>query len=136
MTIQHSPQNATGFSLRLLNHACDGVATLRDALIAKGVPVATLAHAAEVSVRTLQKATNGGRTRRGVLVRLAGLAVILDQLSDEGIPVSALWAPHTTHARAVIHEISGQSPIAAKLVTAMSTAPQSGQEQLQLPMAA
>ncbi len=137
MTTQHSQPNETGFSLRLLNHACDGAASLRDSLIRQGMRPQHVARAAGVSLRTLANCTDGARTRRGMLVRLAGLAVIVDQLVDRGIPVSVLWSPRTVEVDRVIQGIRAQSPIAAKLVDALDAMPTSRDDtQLSFPMAA
>ena len=137
MTMQYSPQNETGFSLRLLNHACDGAATLRDSLISRGMPAQYVARAAGVSLRTLAGCTDGARTRRGMLVRLAGLAVIVAQLGERGVPVTALWGPRTIDADRAVEEIRGQSPIAAKLVDALEAKSSSREDsQLSFPMAA
>ncbi len=135
MTMQHS-HNETGYSLRLLNHACDGAASLRDSLIRRGLPPQHIARAAGVSLRTLSNCTNGARTRRGMLVRLAGLAVIVDQMDERQIPLHALWSPRTSAAHDVIEEIRAQSPIATKLIDAVAAVPAPPDEQLSFPVAA
>lgn len=135
MTTLHS-HNETGYSLRLLNHACDGAASLRDSLIRQGLPPRHIARAAGVSPRALSNCTDGGRTRRGMLVRLAGLAVIVDQLNERRIPLHVLWSPRTSHDHDAVQEIRAQSPIAAKLVDALAMVPAPPDEQLRFPMAA
>ncbi len=136
MTNQFSPPAETGFSLRLLSRACDGAGTLRDTLIGAGLTPGLVARAAGVHVRTLRAITDGGRTPRGVLVRLAGLAVIVDQLAEHDVPATALRDSHTTASDAVVQDIRAQSPIAAKLIDAIRSAPARRDGQLSFPVAA
>ena len=94
MTTRYSPQIETGFSLRLLNRVCDGAGSLRDALLNEGLRPELIAFAGGVSLRTLRNATDNGRTRRGMLVRLAALAVIIEDLHSEDVPLQETISPY------------------------------------------
>ncbi len=140
MTTRYSPQIETGFSLRLLNRVCDGAGSLRDALLNEGLRPELIAFAGGVSLRTLRNATDNGRTRRGMLVRLAALAVIIEDLHSEDVPLQALRGPRTVHDQMVLDGIRARSPIAQKLLDAIEawtpTPQTSDDEQLRFPMAA
>lgn len=107
---------AQAFALRVFAQVCDGPRVLRDRLVAAGLDTWTIAGAAGCSPRTLARATDGGSTPRGVLLRLGALSVVVDQLRANGVCVDGLVGPWDERARGVLDHIAGQSDIAARVI--------------------
>ncbi len=116
-----APTPAQVFALRLFAQACDGPRVLRDRLVAAGLDSVTIARAVGCSPRVLARVRDGGSTPRGVLMRLAGLAVVVEQLRANGVALAALAAPRDAHAAEAIAHLADQSDIARRLLDALAT---------------
>lgn len=119
---QTAPSPAQVFALRLFAQVCDGPRTLRDRLLAAGLDTLTIARVVGCSPRLLTRITHGGATPRGVLMRLAGLAVIADQLRANGVPVTAVGGPCDARSAEVINHLADQSDIAQRLINGLAIA--------------
>lgn len=134
MVEEHTaPSPAQVFALRLFAQVCDGPRALRDRLVAAGLDTPTIARVAGCSPRLLARVAHGGSTPRGVLMRLAGLAVIAEQLRANGVSVLAVGGPCDEHSARVIEHLATQSDIARKLLDGLALVHEdAGQVQLTL----
>lgn len=110
------------FALRLFAHVCDGPQALRDRLLAAGLDTATIARVVGCPTSVIARASRGGATPRGVLMRLAGLAVIAEQLRAHGVSVQSVGGPCDARSAEVIEHLAGQSDIAKRLIDALAAA--------------
>lgn len=115
-----APTPAQVFALRLFAQACDGPRVLRDRLVAAGLDSVTIAKAVGCSPRVLARVSDGGGTPRGVLMRLAGLSVVVEQLRANGIAVAAVGAPRDAHTDEAIAHLADQSDIARRLIASLA----------------
>lgn len=106
---------SSDFPLSVVAHVCAGPAGLRERIGAHGFDTTTIARLVSCSPLTIARATKGGATPRGVLVSLAILATVLDQLDDRGIDVARL-ADYEALADDEICGIASQSPLAARML--------------------
>ena len=125
-----APTPSQAFALRLFAQVCDGPRVLRDRLLAAGLDTRTIARVIDCAPRTLAKVADGGATPRGVLMRLAGLAVIVDQLRANGVPIAALSGPRHPQHDEVIEHVANQSDIAMRLIARLAREDSTAQLQL------
>jgi hypothetical protein len=103
------------FSLSVVANACTGAAALRERLIAAGLDTTTIARLVRTSPLTLARATKSGSTPRDLLIGLAALATVVDQLNDRCVDL-ALFRNGGAGVGEASLEIAAQSPLAAKML--------------------
>ncbi len=131
---QTAPSPAQVFALRLFAQVCDGPRVLRDRLLAAGLDTVTIARVVGCSPRLLVRLAHGGATPRGVLMRLAGLAVVAEQLRANGVPIHAVGGPCDARSSDEIAHLASQSEIAERLLDGLAAAHSDG-SQMQLSVA-
>jgi hypothetical protein len=103
------------FSLKVVAHVCDGAPALRERLAASGLDTRAVAQHVGCSPLSLARFTKSGSTPRGVLVGMAALATVMDELTARGIGLSQL-AVGGLDVEAAVSEVADQGPVAARTV--------------------
>ncbi len=124
---------APAFPLSVVAHACSGAADLRERLGAEGLDTTTIATLVGCSPLALLRATRTGSTPRGMLIGLATLATVIDELRDHGVEREQL-AHRDAHVDAAVAQLSAESPIAARMIERLrrTSEPQAAPRQLSL----
>ncbi len=123
------------FSLRVVGRASDGAAALRELLLARGLDTTTIAQVVGTSPLTLTRATKTGATPRGVLVGMAVLATVIDELEQNGITITDLSLADGD-VNEVVADIAAESPLAQRTLSRLRTELRPPTEPYQLPLTA